>query len=170
MPQAVARIQSPRSPGWSVRHFTFHAASIQFFRNTGGTVGTAVLGTILTSGMATAIPGYLPVSEDGTQPHVDADAGSVLDPQTLAQLPPEVVEAVRHGLADALHGVFLTAIPLVLIALVASLLVKSIPLRTTLHDTEPGTDAAAQTPPEGHHPEGGHPVGARHKDPAHRGG
>ncbi len=64
-------------------------ASTQFFRNVGSTVGTAVFGTIMTSGLAGNIASHLPASvvqqmQDSGQ---EISAGSVLDPSALAQLP-----------------------------------------------------------------------------------
>ncbi|WP_182113390.1 MDR family MFS transporter [Actinotalea sp. JY-7885] len=120
-------------------------ASTQFFRSTGGTVGIAVLGTIMGSRLATSIPAHLPEGAAAALPVEGIDAGAVLDPTVLAQLPDVIAVAVRQGLADALHDVFLLSIPLVAIALVASLLVKQIPLRQTLHREAPEVAAAATT-------------------------
>lgn len=123
-------------------------ASVQFFRNIGGTVGTALLGTILSSRMVTAIPAYMPADADELFDVEDVGPDSVLDPDLLAELPDAVALAVRQGMAEALHGVFVAAVPLVLVAFLMASLVKSIPLRTTLHDSAPGTQppAAAATP------------------------
>ncbi|MGC0251458.1 MDR family MFS transporter [Pseudactinotalea sp. Z1748] len=118
----------------SQRDLGVATATIQFFRNTGGTVGTAVLGTIMTSRMVTTIPHHLPEGVEEVLPAEGLGADSVLDPTLLAELPQAMAEAVRRGMADALHTVFLAAVPLVLLAVIASMLVKSIPLRTTLHD------------------------------------
>ncbi|MGC0144789.1 MDR family MFS transporter [Pseudactinotalea sp. Z1732] len=118
----------------SQRDLGVATATIQFFRNTGGTVGTAVLGTIMTSRMVTTIPHHLPEGVEEVLPAEGLGADSVLDPTLLAELPEAMAEAVRRGMADALHTVFLAAVPLVLLAVIASMLVKSIPLRTTLHD------------------------------------
>ncbi len=127
-------------------------AATQFFRSAGATIGIAVLGTIMTSRMLTAIPEHLPpgMADDGAAGGASS-VGSVLDPDVLGSLPPQVVTAVRQGLADALHGVFLAAMPLVVVAIIASLLVKAIPLRTTLHEDGPSGPAAggADAGPDG---------------------
>ncbi|WP_370524186.1 MDR family MFS transporter [Cellulomonas sp. APG4] len=112
-------------------------ATLQFFRNAGATVGIAVLGTIMTSRLVTTIPAHLPAGAAAHLPDGGLDAGSVLDASTLATLPDAVATAVRQGLADALHSVFLASIPIALVAVVASLLVRSIPLRTTLEPHRP---------------------------------
>ncbi|GAB97293.1 EmrB/QacA subfamily drug resistance transporter [Kineosphaera limosa] len=111
-------------------------ASTQFFRNVGSTVGIAVFGTILTSRMGPAIATHLPAEAAAGMPAGGVDAGSVLDPSALAQLPPAVAQAVRYGLADALHYVFLAALPLALVALIASALIKVLPLRDTVHTAD----------------------------------
>lgn len=116
-------------------------AATQFFRSAGATIGIAVLGTIMTSRMLTAIPEHLPPGMADAGAGGAGSVGSVLDPAVLDTLPPEVVTAVRQGLADALHGVFVAGIPLVVVAIIAALLVKAIPLRTTLHDAGPSGPA-----------------------------
>ena len=110
-------------------------SATQFFRSAGGTVGIAVLGTVMAGRLQTAIADHLDPAvaaqmPEGTSLGIDA----VLDPEVLAQLPDPVEEAIRLGLADALHQVFVVAIPLVLIAFLATLFIKTMPLRETLHD------------------------------------
>lgn len=112
-------------------------AATQFFRSAGGTIGIAVLGTVLTARTGPAIRSHLPAGTASSMPSVDA--GSVLDPAALADLPPAVALAVRQGLADALHTVFLVSIPAVVVAIIASSLIRSLPLRTTLEPVTPGT-------------------------------
>lgn len=108
-------------------------ASTQFFRNVGSTVGIAVFGTILSSKMGPAIAAHLPAGAASHLPADGVDAGSVLDPSALAKLPPAIATAVRQGLADSLHGVFEAALPLAVVALLASFLIKAVPLRDTVH-------------------------------------
>ena len=108
-------------------------ASTQFFRNVGSTVGIALFGTVMTSGLAAAIAGHLPAEVAARMPAGSADAGSVLDPAALAGLPPVVADAVRQGLADQLHLVFLLALPLAAVVFLATLAIKPLPLRETTH-------------------------------------
>jgi len=61
----------------------------------------------------------------------------VLDPAALAGLPPVVADAVRQGLADQLHLVFLIALPLAAVVFLATLAIKPLALRETAH-TEVG--------------------------------
>ena len=110
-------------------------ASTQFFRNVGSTVGTAVFGTIMTSGLAGNIASHLPASvvqqmQDSGQ---EISAGSVLDPSALAQLPPQIAAGVQQGLADSLHTVFVWGLVPFAFALLAALFIKEVPLRDTVH-------------------------------------
>lgn len=109
-------------------------AATQFFRNVGSTIGIAVFGTLMTSGMGEAIARHLPDDVAGDVP--DIDVGSVLDPSLLEELPAAVVTAIRHGLADQLHGVFLVGLPIIGLVLLATLAIKVIPLRDTVHSSE----------------------------------
>ena len=92
-------------------------ASTQFFRNVASTVGIAAFGTVMTSGLAGAFRDHLPAEVAASIPAGSVDAGSVLDPAALAGLPPVVADAVRQGLADQLHGVFLITLPVVVLVL-----------------------------------------------------
>ncbi|MDN5790600.1 MAG: MFS transporter [Micrococcales bacterium] len=113
-------------------------ASTQFFRNVGSTVGIAVLGTIMSSGLSPNIARHLPpgVAEQMATSGRQINAGSVLDPATLAGLPPEIIAAVQRGLADSLHSVFVWALVPFAVALVVTLFIREIPLRNTIHNAD----------------------------------
>ncbi len=99
-------------------------ASIQFFRSIGGTFGVAILGAVLTSRLASELVSRLGAAGSGLDPR------TLTDPTVARGLSPQPFEAVRHSLASALHTVFELALPLMVIALVLSFLLKEIPLRT----------------------------------------
>ncbi|WP_052024883.1 MDR family MFS transporter [Austwickia chelonae] len=111
-------------------------AGVQFFRNVGSTVGVAVFGTVMTTRLPGAIAAHLPGSTAPAHGVAGVNAGSVLDPATLRQLPPVVAEAVRWGLADSLHTVFLVGIPLAGLTLLLTLGITPTPLRDTVHTDE----------------------------------
>ncbi|GAA2156466.1 EmrB/QacA subfamily drug resistance transporter [Humibacillus xanthopallidus] len=113
-------------------------ASTQFFRNVGSTVGTAVFGTIMTSGLAGNIASHLPASvvEQMQASGQQVSAGSVLDPAALAKLPPQIATGVQQGLADSLHTVFVWGLVPFALALLAALFIKEVPLRDTVHTPE----------------------------------
>ncbi len=119
-------------------------STMQFFRNVGSTVGIAIFGTVMTSGLAAAISAHLPASVRASMPAGGADVGSVLDPSALAQLPPVVADAVRQGLAERLHDVFLIGLPILGVVLLATFFIREIPLRGTTHAApEDGARTAA---------------------------
>jgi Na+/melibiose symporter-like transporter len=124
-------------------------ASTQFFRNVGSTVGIAVFGTVMTSGLPANIASHLPAGarEQAAASGGELSAGSVLDPSALAQLPPAVATAVQQGLGDSLHSVFLWGLVPCVLALVATLFIREVPLRETVHraeESEHAVEAAAE--------------------------
>ena len=108
-------------------------ASTQFFRNVGSTVGIAIFGTVMTSGLAEKIAAHLPAGA-ASGATGDIDVGSVLDPSVLATMPPAVADAVRQGLAENLHNVFLVGLPILALVFVATAIIPVKPLRETNHD------------------------------------
>src|SRR3989442_305831 len=92
-------------------------SATQLSRSIGAAIGLAILGTILTQGMQSAMAKYLPASVLHQLQSSDrgATATAVFDPSQLAHLPPAVAAAIRHGLADALHPDFLGGVPPVVV-------------------------------------------------------
>ncbi|AMS04717.1 MFS transporter [Acidipropionibacterium acidipropionici] len=113
-------------------------SAVQFFRNLGSTVGTAVLGTVMSSSLQENIMSHVPAAARAKLAASGAsiDAGSALDTSKIGNLPPMMLTAVRGGMADSMHSVFLTALPFIAIAIVLTLFIKNKPLRTTVYDTE----------------------------------
>lgn len=118
-------------------------ASTQFFRNVGSTVGIAIFGAVMSSGLqekiASHLPGGLPA-----QAGSHMDAGAVLDPSALAKLPPAVADAVRWGLADKLTDAFALGLPILAVVFVATLFIPNTPLRES-NDDHPVEDSAQHT-------------------------
>jgi hypothetical protein len=108
------------------------SSQIQFWRNLGGTVGSAILGAVL----ANRLPDYLKTQVAGLHlpPQVlnslpkGGSANSILDPALLAKLPPTFVEAIRTALANSLHDIYLFAGLILVAALVSTLFMKEVPL------------------------------------------
>ena len=63
-------------------------------------------------------------------------------------IPPAIAAAIRHGLADALHPVFLAGVPIIAIAFIATLFIPEVPLRQTAHVTAGRRNADALPEPE----------------------
>jgi EmrB/QacA subfamily drug resistance transporter len=104
--------------------------STTFFRQMGAAIGTAIFGTVLT----TQLTKYMAQQFAGA-PEIAAAAGSMgeLDfnnIQVIRALPDQIRILVETAFTQAISDVFLVGIPFVLIALVVSLFLREIPLRT----------------------------------------
>jgi MFS family permease len=105
------------------------SSQIQFWRNLGGTVGSAILGAVL----ANRLPDYLAtrVSALHLPPSVRLPSGganSILDPTLLAKLPLPFVHAIRLALSDTLHDIYIFAGIVLVVALVSTVFLKEVPL------------------------------------------
>ena len=124
------------------------SSQVQFWRQIGGTIGTAVLGSVL----AQQLPNY--VRDQVATLHLPAQAARFLpsggaSPQTLfdpaqiaarraqasafgpqgAALFDQVLHAIRIALASTLHEIFLLGAAILILALIASVFLKDVPLR-----------------------------------------
>ncbi|MDO5671290.1 MAG: MDR family MFS transporter [Actinomycetaceae bacterium] len=105
-------------------------STLQFFRNIGNTLGTAIAGTIMTTHMMAGIrdgmtPRLLKLVPGGVNPN------DVLQPDALRRLPDEVTGILREALAGAMHSVFLVLPVMTVLAFVSTIFVKSLKLRDT---------------------------------------
>jgi EmrB/QacA subfamily drug resistance transporter len=144
------------------RYLGVGTSQIQFWRNVGGTVSSAVLGTILAQRLPSAIASemaklHLPGTFVNALGKSAGNPNQLLDPAQIAatkaklpaQLAPlydQAMHAVRTALALTLHDLFLIAIALSAIALVASLFMPDVPLRSRRQPAI--TDVAAAGEPE----------------------
>jgi MFS family permease len=125
------------------------SSQIQFWRNLGGTVGSAILGAVL----ANRLPDYLktrvadlhlPAQVVNSLPK-GGSANSILDPTLLAKLPVAFVHAIRLALADSLHDIYLFAGAILVLALVSTVFMKEVPLTgdraESGFDEEPAVEA-----------------------------
>ncbi|GLB66441.1 MDR family MFS transporter [Arthrobacter mangrovi] len=115
------------------------SASVAFFRSVGGAIGVSVLGAVLSNEVGSTAAAELekagiPVSGDAS--------GASLD---LTAMPPQVREIMRAAYGDGTATIFLISAAIAVIALVAVLFIREIPLRrtielkpTTEHPVEPG--------------------------------
>lgn len=103
------------------------SSSVMFFRSLGGTIGVSVLGAILAARVRDDIASRLP---SGGSPGA---GGSLLD---VGSLPAPVAEIVREAYGDATGTIFAVAAGIAVISLVAALLMREVPLRTTVRVEE----------------------------------
>jgi EmrB/QacA subfamily drug resistance transporter len=101
-------------------------SSVSFFRSVGGSIGVALFGAIFSTRLASEL-GHL----TGTIGGDPAD----LTPDLVRALPSVVRADYISGFEAALTGVFLLAVPILLIGFALTWLLREIPLRTSVADT-----------------------------------
>ncbi|HEX6246282.1 MAG TPA: MDR family MFS transporter [Nocardioidaceae bacterium] len=132
-------------------------ASVAFFRQMGGSFGTALFGAVLSSRLAVYLAEAMREAPAGTPP------AALGNPETMANnvqeiqaLPEPLRELVTGAFSNALHDMFLSAVPLVLIALAVAFFLKEVPLSTR--------QAPEQQAPEGPAPAGPVPAADQSAD------
>ena len=130
-------------------------ASLQFSRNLGGAVGTAVLGSFLSMRLGGwTSDATLPEKAESLPPQVIGrlrDPQALMNPEAMAQIREmaqqgqggaaaleAMVESLRGSLSTAMQDVFYLGLVITLLAVVATPFFKEIPLRKTLIET-PGS-------------------------------
>jgi EmrB/QacA subfamily drug resistance transporter len=117
------------------RHMGSATSSVTFFRQMGGSFGTAVFGAIITSQLAVHLREFLPTLPPGGTPNTS-------DVRAIRALPAAIQEPVVHAFSLSMHDAFLAAIPVVLLALVFAALIKERPLTTRAGAAEKAEAAA----------------------------
>ena len=104
---------------WNLRGVA--TASTQFFRTIGGTVGVAVMGTILNAQMAARFSPIFAHFPDAARqlPEGIAPANVLLTPELRAALPAAFLQQLQAALAQSLFWVYLLLVILGVIALVS---------------------------------------------------
>ena len=146
------------------RNFLGVASSqIQFWRQIGGTIGTAVLGSVLAQRLPVHIQEqvaslHLPsqlasrfVSGGGSNPQTLFDPAQIAARRAQASgfgqqgaaIFDQVLHAIRAGLAATLHEVFLYGAAILILALIASVFLNDVPLRGRQSAREEGAPVVA---------------------------
>ncbi|MFD1433492.1 DHA2 family efflux MFS transporter permease subunit [Kroppenstedtia eburnea] len=129
-------------------------ASIQLFRQMGGTVGVAVMGSVMSSRMESKLAeglNHFPAGHASglTDKLKGLDPQILLSPEKLedlrSQIPPEmsglfdqIIHFLREAMSFALSGVFLSGMGVMLLAVILTLFLPEIPLRTSNRDPSEG--------------------------------
>ncbi len=111
-------------------------SALQFFRNIGNTLGTAVAGSIMTTRLASGIEAGMTPEISEQLPTSGLNVNDVLQPDALAALAPDVARLLHDSLASAMQGVFAIVPVMALLALIATAFIKALPLRETLGTLE----------------------------------
>jgi hypothetical protein len=137
-------------------------AGVQFFRSMGSTIGIAILGTVLTNQFQGALQANMPATLKQAVPStrlaalqnpqlllapgVEAkikQAFAAFGPQGLT-LFHQLLHAIRVSLADAITNIFVVTTGVMLLALIATLFLREIPLRTSNAPGAPADGAAGE--------------------------
>ena len=138
-------------------------SAMVFFRQIGGTIGLAAMGSVMTSAYLPAFKNALPAAAKQFVPTNFLAAFSnpqlLLSPDALTQMQAgaaargpqalvlfhQIIEAVKIGLAQGIHNVFVLSLGLMIVGLIAVFFLKEIPLkggraRATKKDTLESTE------------------------------
>lgn len=137
-------------------------ATQQFASSLGGVIAAPILGTLMTRTFAARLPGLIPGRLTAFLDHLPAPVRrAVTNPATLtnaaaqtalgrefralgplgAQMYGSFLHAVRVALADGMHQLFLAGFVFAVAALLGTLALREVPLRTNEYFTEPGAAA-----------------------------
>jgi EmrB/QacA subfamily drug resistance transporter len=100
---------------------------VAFFRTMGGSIGVSALGAVLGHQVSQRVTEGM--TRLGIQLPPGGDSRSV---PNVAQLPAPVRTVFENAFGDATAHIFLVAIPFTVLALLAVLLIREVPLRTTI--------------------------------------
>jgi EmrB/QacA subfamily drug resistance transporter len=130
-----------------VRDIGASSASVAFFRTLGGAVGVSALGAVLANQVQDSVTaGIKTLGPQAAAAAAQSNSGGTLD---LKHMPDALAAIVRRGYGDATGHVFLIAALVAVVALVAVLFVKEVPLRTTVSlsvSTQEAVSASAGAP------------------------
>ncbi len=97
----------------------------QFSRSIGGAVGVAIMGAVLSAGLASHLQRVARTGAGPLTPERAAELASnpnaLIEPQARAALPPEVLDELQEAMAAAIHKVFWTGTALAGLALLVAL-------------------------------------------------
>lgn len=98
-------------------------ASANMFRMIGGAIGTSAFGAIFAARLGDLVGDALPVETGGVR---------AIGPEMVAALPPDTRALVLEAFSQALQPIFIIGAVLALVATVASVFLRELPLATTL--------------------------------------
>ena len=100
-------------------------SSATFLRSIGSSIGVAIFGAIFSSQLAANLRLHLPASAQTGNLNPSSLQGN---PAALAKLPAAIHSGLVTSVSDSLHVVFLTAVPILVVAFLLTLFLREIPL------------------------------------------
>ena len=105
-------------------------SAIQFFRQMGGSFGTAAFGAVMNYRLTTDLPTQIPA---GSLAEVGGDISELLSsPAVIRALPPAVAMGITTSVEMAIHAVFVWCVPPMMFGFALSWFLREIPLRETI--------------------------------------
>ncbi|GIH99793.1 MFS transporter [Planobispora takensis] len=102
-------------------------SGVSFFRSLGGAVGVAAFGAILSNRLASEL---ISLAKAAHLPPTGGATPSLGSPDAIRHLPQPVLNVILEAFTRALETVFLVGVPIAVLASVAALFLKEIPLRS----------------------------------------
>jgi EmrB/QacA subfamily drug resistance transporter len=121
-----------------MRQMGVATSSVTFFRSMGGTIGASALGAVLTARLTVELPRFLPRTPSS---QAGGKVSQVIQsPQSLDALKhtnPALHEGIIQAYSHAIDRMFLVAVPVGVLSVVAALFIKQIQLRGSVPAGEP---------------------------------
>lgn len=106
-------------------------SSMTLFRSIGGTIGVTVLGAIVNNRMGEELSANLPAGAISMLPTTDVNSiGGLLLSPLASTIPVPILDAIRLSLSNSITYMFLIGAFIVLTGIIASLLIRSEPLKS----------------------------------------
>jgi EmrB/QacA subfamily drug resistance transporter len=113
-------------------------SSVTFFRSMGGAIGASALGAVLTAGIATEFPRFLPpaaLAGGGNKVSELIQSPKALDALKITN--PALHEGIIQAYSHAIDRLFLVAVPVSVLSIIAALFINQVQLRAS--NTAPPT-------------------------------
>jgi EmrB/QacA subfamily drug resistance transporter len=118
-------------------------SSVTFFRSMGGAIGASALGAVLTAGIAAELPRFLPravlAGGGNSRSKVAQLVQSPAALDALKRTNPALHEGIIQAYSHAIDRLFIAAIPVSVLSVIAALFIRQVKLRTS--NTLPRTPA-----------------------------
>ena len=104
-------------------------AGVNLFRSLGSAFGIAIFGSILNNRLTYELTQTIPAEALGQFSRRTLTAS----PERLKALPPDIHSGVVDAFSNSLHTVFISAVPIIVVAFLISWLLRDLPLRDYAH-------------------------------------
>ncbi len=119
-------------------------SGVTFFRSLGGAVGVAAFGAILSNRLTAEL---ISLAKAAHLPLTGGANLSLGSPAAIHDLPAPVLQVILEAFTRAIHTVFLVGVPIAVLAAVAALMLKELPLRSSQPVPARPTDPTAPPVP-----------------------